>query len=289
MQQNESIYDAIVVGGGPAGATAAHQLAVKGHHVLLLDRAGRIKPCGGAVPPQLLADFDVPRSVLEAEITGARMISPTGRTVDMPIPDGFVGMVDRGHFDEWLRCRSASAGAERITGSFVSLGESDGELIEVEYRPGKQDASATEQTRKVRARFVVGADGAHSRVGKQSVPCAARPNTVFAYHEIVETPDNVADADSRIDPTRCDVIYDGKLSPDFYSWVFPHGKTLSIGTGTAVSGFSIRSAVTTLREDLGLESAPTVRTEGAPIPMKPLKRWDDGSHGRRGLCRHAGH
>jgi geranylgeranyl reductase len=278
MQQNESIYDAIVVGGGPAGATAAHQLAVKGHHVLLLDRAGRIKPCGGAVPPQLLADFDVPRSVLEAEITGARMISPTGRTVDMPIPDGFVGMVDRGHFDEWLRCRSASAGAERITGSFVSLGESDGELIEVEYRPGKQDASATEQTRKVRARFVVGADGAHSRVGKQSVPCAARPNTVFAYHEIVETPDNVADADSRIDPTRCDVIYDGKLSPDFYSWVFPHGKTLSIGTGTAVSGFSIRSAVTTLREDLGLESAPTVRTEGAPIPMKPLKRWDDGKH-----------
>jgi len=218
MQQNESIYDAIVVGGGPAGATAAHQLAVKGHHVLLLDRAGRIKPCGGAVPPQLLADFDVPRSVLEAEITGARMISPTGRTVDMPIPDGFVGMVDRGHFDEWLRCRSASAGAERITGSFVSLGESDGELIEV------------------------------------------------------------ADADSRIDPTRCDVIYDGKLSPDFYSWVFPHGKTLSIGTGTAVSGFSIRSAVTTLREDLGLESAPTVRTEGAPIPMKPLKRWDDGKH-----------
>jgi geranylgeranyl reductase len=40
----------------------------------------------------------------------------------------------------------------------------------------------------------------------------------------------------------------------------------------------MRSAVTTLREDLGLESAPTVRTEGAPIPMKPLKRWDDGKH-----------
>ena len=44
-------YDVVVVGGGPAGATAAHDLSVAGHSVLLLDRAGRIKPCGGAIPP----------------------------------------------------------------------------------------------------------------------------------------------------------------------------------------------------------------------------------------------
>ena len=44
-------YDIIVVGGGPAGATAAQITAKAGAQVLLLDRAGRIKPCGGAVPP----------------------------------------------------------------------------------------------------------------------------------------------------------------------------------------------------------------------------------------------
>lgn len=45
------IFDVVVLGGGPAGATAAHDLAKRGRHVLLLDRAGRIKPCGGAIPP----------------------------------------------------------------------------------------------------------------------------------------------------------------------------------------------------------------------------------------------
>ena len=44
-------FDAVVVGGGPAGATAAADLARRGRSVLLLDRAGRIKPCGGAIPP----------------------------------------------------------------------------------------------------------------------------------------------------------------------------------------------------------------------------------------------
>ncbi len=47
----EQVFDAVVVGGGPAGATAAHELAKAGRSVLLLDKAGRIKPCGGAIPP----------------------------------------------------------------------------------------------------------------------------------------------------------------------------------------------------------------------------------------------
>ncbi|NBW01622.1 MAG: FAD-dependent oxidoreductase, partial [Betaproteobacteria bacterium] len=41
------LFDVAVIGGGPAGATAADDLALKGFKVLLLDRAGRIKPCGG--------------------------------------------------------------------------------------------------------------------------------------------------------------------------------------------------------------------------------------------------
>ena len=99
-------YDVAVVGGGPSGATAAHDMARRGLSVLLLDRDGRIKPCGGAVPPILLREFDVPESRLEARVTSARMVAPSNAEVDMDI-GGFVGMVDRGSFDPWLRQRAA--------------------------------------------------------------------------------------------------------------------------------------------------------------------------------------
>ncbi len=271
-------YDVVVVGGGPAGSTAANELALQGLSVMLLDRAGRIKPCGGAVPPQMLKDFDVPRDVLEAEVSSARMVSPSDNAVDMPIESGYVGMVDRGEFDEWLRARAESAGAVRETGTFLGLGMSDGTTRELHFLRGKKsDLSDAADTRKctVTARYIIGADGAKSKVGKAAIPGAEKLQSVFAYHEIVETP---TDGNSEIDVERCDVVYNGKLSPDFYSWVFPHGKTISVGTGTAVQGFGIRGAVSELRKQTGLDTAVTVRTEGAPIPMKPLKLWDDAKH-----------
>lgn len=264
-------YDVVVVGGGPAGATAAHDLATQGHKVLLLDRQGRVKPCGGAVPPRLLDEFDVPESMLVAKVDTARILSPTNRLVDIPVGDGFVGMVDRGPFDEWLRTRAQEEGAHRVVGNFVALEEAGTGSPVVVYNEGGSRRGAE---RRVRARFVVGADGALSQVARQALPEQAKEaRYVFAYHEIVRSPEEPIET---FGEARCDVYYRGEFSPDFYAWVFPHGETTSIGTGTQQRGFDMRGAIHALRKEQGLSALETIRTEGAPIPMKPLSRWDNG-------------
>ena len=62
-------------------------------------------------------------------------------------------------------------------------------------------------------------------------------------------------AHANFDGSRCDVYYQGELSPDFYGWIFPHGETTSVGVGTAHKGFSLRKAVGALARDRGLDEA----------------------------------
>ena len=260
--------DVLVVGGGPAGSTAACDLARKGHSVLLLDRDGRVKPCGGAVPPQLMTEFDVPGSLLVNRVIARawchRWVAPsTSRS--------------RTATSAWsiARCSTSGCaarrgrGAGRRTGIFTGLTTNADGSATVTYRDGN---SRSDRTVQVRARMVVGADGALSAVARTAIPCAKDARFVFAYHEIVESPASW----NTDEQSRCDVYYDGGLSPDFYSWVFPHGATTSIGTGSMIKGFDMRGAVSRLRERTGLTGVSTMRREGAPIPLVPLKRWDNG-------------
>eukprot|EP01031_Cornospumella_fuschlensis_P015326 gene15326-18728_t len=120
---------------------------------MLLDKAGRIKPCGGAIPPRLMRDFDIPAYLLCAHANAARMIAPSGKAVDMPIEGGYVGMVNRDTFDEFLRERAAQSGAERRKGEFERLEhQADGPSL-IHYVNGEG------QAQQVTARYVIGADG----------------------------------------------------------------------------------------------------------------------------------
>lgn len=194
------------------------------------------------------------------------MISPTGRQVDIPIENGFVGMIDRETFDEFLRDRAAMAGADRLTGTFLRV-DRDGPTPRVIWRD-----KATGEERATPTRAIIGADGARSAVARAEVPGGRDIPYVIAYHEIIDAPETGAG----YDPDRCDVIYDGRISPDFYGWVFPHGARASVGMGTGIDGIDLKRATADLRAASGLTGCTTIRREGAPIPLRPLDRWDNG-------------
>ena len=76
-----------------------HEIDLNGKRVLVradynvpLDKAGRIKPCGGAIPPRLIRDFDIPDSQIVARIRSILRRRPTERTGAVPLHCGAVQM-----------------------------------------------------------------------------------------------------------------------------------------------------------------------------------------------------
>ena len=256
-------FDVVVVGGGPAGATAAHDLARRGRSVLLLDRAGRIKPCGGAIPPRLIQDFDDPRRAAGRARHARRAWSRRrDKRVDMPIDDGFVGMVDRDVFDEWLRERAAGRrrrAAHRHLRAHRRATPTASAVVHYRARGDGRDGAHAGARARARRRSAPTARARRSRA--QAVPGAERTQLRLRL------PRDRAHAGRAAAPATtaraATSTTSGTLSPDFYGWVFPHGDTLSVGTGSADKGFSLRGAV------------------GAPARRRrPRRRRDPAPRGR---------
>ncbi len=110
------------------------------------------------------------------------MISPTGRSVDIAIENGYVGMVDREHFDAFLRRRAVKAGAVLHEGTFTGI-ERDAEGTHVLYRD-----RISGNVLRMTGRVVIGADGARSNVARAEVPGGDTIPYVIAYHEIIAAP-----------------------------------------------------------------------------------------------------
>ena len=103
--ENESVFDAIVVGGGPGGSSAAGYLAKSGSRVLLIERAvwPRDKVCGDAVGGKSLShvkELGV-KADLEAtphfRVTGILFSSPKGNSVRVPLPEEDVQKLEAGY------------------------------------------------------------------------------------------------------------------------------------------------------------------------------------------------
>ncbi|MGZ4700865.1 MAG: geranylgeranyl reductase family protein [Ilumatobacteraceae bacterium] len=156
------IIDAVVVGAGPAGSTAALVLARGGARVALVDKAtfARDKACGDLVGPRALAllaalGLSPPSGCHVGEMV---IVGPTGRRVVLPAragrtyPDHALA-VTRVRFDSWLRDAAVQAGAEPVTARAATV-----RLVGAAVEVGLDDG------RRLTADVVVGADGATSTV-----------------------------------------------------------------------------------------------------------------------------
>ncbi|MFO0982768.1 MAG: FAD-dependent oxidoreductase [Planctomycetota bacterium] len=202
----------VVVGGGPAGATAARALKHRGHEVVLIEsRPQPEKPCGGGLTGpawRCVAPYveDIPRRIIRSAVVR----DPSGRVSEFRLNSPLV-IVSRRDLDARL-CAAARAAGVRYSEDRVVALEPDGRRTLVRTVQAVHAAD-----------FVVGADGAKSLVRKtlqRSHACAMpTPITQFSI--------SLTAYPRRTMPDRIDL----KFFPDWngYAWLFPRTDHVSAG------------------------------------------------------------
>jgi geranylgeranyl reductase family protein len=226
----------LVVGGGPAGATAARRLALAGRRVRLLDRRAfpRQKPCGGGISLRALSRFPY----LERELS--RIATHTVRRLYLEGPDGRSALIEsdaaaalmirRLEFDDLLVSLALDAGAELVAGADVVNARESSDDVEITTRDGRQ----------FRAPIVVAADGVHSVIARRLGINDGWPPSAVALDMMEETPRSAL---RDLDPSTLWVSYAhqptrGPASlgaPEGYAYIFPKRDHVNIGIGYILS------------------------------------------------------
>ncbi len=209
------MHDVVVVGLGPAGSTAAYELASAGLKVLGIDKSSfpRYKSCGGCISPKVqgILDYDI-SEVVEDTVYGAMFTYRSERELyiagDKPV--GYNVMRDR--FDSFLLKKAMDAGAEVLQETRVVSVSENSTHVDVACSTGKVFS----------AKYVVGADGASGFVGRTHFGMRPKECAVSITAEVPYPRDASSDIKGRL-------FIDFGSVPFGYSWIFPKEKFLSVG------------------------------------------------------------
>jgi len=212
------MHDVIVVGGGPAGATAGRHAALMGLKTLVLEktRFPRVKPCAGALSERARSylDFALPHHLEEKEIFGGRLY--LGDTILEGSKDfRLATMVTRCAFDEFLLAKAEEAGATIHMEERVFDFEEHSDYVTVRTSGGT-----------LTARFMIIAEGAQGTL-KYRVRTRDKQDEygLCLVTEIEETNELI----DRHLPGIIEIHFG--VVPMGYGWVFPHDGYYSIGIG----------------------------------------------------------
>ena len=219
-------YDMIVVGGGPAGSSAAMAAAQGGARVLLAERDAEIGVpvrCAEGVSERSLRElFEGTPSWISNRISKLSFVAPDGTEVLVHAPRiGYI--LDRASFDSDLADRAIKAGAEVWTRACVNG------MIRVNTNGWKVFLSRDDKKHQIFAKIVLGADGVESRVGRW-----AGLDTATSLHDI-ETCVQYTLEGLDIDHECCQLCFGREVAPGGYLWVFPKEPGVA-NVGVGISG-----------------------------------------------------
>jgi geranylgeranyl reductase family protein len=249
-------YDVAIVGSGPAGASAAIELARNGVKVCLVEKEAhpRYKVCGGGLLARAVSLLPVPiEAVVEQPCHRVEMrFAGKGVSFTARRPKPIIYMVMRADLDALLMDEAKKCGVEVFenTQGMDVLQESGRVTLYTDREP-------------ITSRFLIGADGVSSVVAQKCGWPLNREAIPAMECEVMVAPATL----ERFSGTgRFDLDHPSRG----YSWVFPKKKHLSVGVlSMTQSGAGLREHLREYLELLEIESTPPLKLRGAMIPVKP--------------------
>ncbi len=263
------MYDVVIVGAGPAGATAARYAAKSGLKVALLDKepSGRIgdKVCGNALGTGVFAQLGLnpPKSAHYGVVNGIEIISPDRQVTYRLEEEGTSGiMLDRLGFGQYLLQLSIDGGAELHDDFAVTSG-----IVENGAVAGVKGKTMSDgRTSEFRAKVTIDASGAGAilrrGLGGLVDNELADDETMVCYRRIVKS-------DAQY-PMFSRIYLNQVLCPGGYFWLFPMGEGLiNMGVGVARNTLDPREAYQSFARTIpGIEDSKVIHEGGAIVPTR---------------------